>query len=153
MSAGALRDGLLNVVLPGRFEVLPGRPTIVLDVAHNPHAARALAEALGDMGYHPETYAVCGMLADKDIAGVVAAIRPRVDHWYVAPLPGPRGATAAQVRAALLWAGVTPAAVRTFAAMEEAVAAARADAGEADRIVVFGSFLTVAAAKAALARA
>jgi len=153
VSAGALRDGLLNVVLPGRFEVLPGRPTIVLDVAHNPHAARALAESLGDMGYHPETYAVCGMLADKDIAGVVEAIRARVDHWYVAPLPGPRGATAAQMRAALLWAGVVPAAVRTFAAMGEAVAAARADAGEADRIVVFGSFLTVAAAKAALAGA
>ncbi len=152
VSAGALRDGLLHVALPGRFEVLPGRPTIVLDVAHNPHAARALAEALGDMGYHPQTYAVCGMLADKDIAGVVAALRPRVDHWFVAPLPGPRGATAAQVRAALLSAGVAPAAVRTFAAMEEAVAAARTDAGEADRIVVFGSFLTVAAAKSALVR-
>jgi dihydrofolate synthase/folylpolyglutamate synthase len=152
VSAGALRDGLLHVVLPGRFEVLPGRPTIVLDVAHNPHAARALAEALGDMGYHPQTYAVCGMLADKDIAGVVAAIRPRVDRWYVAPLPGPRGATAAQVRGALVRAGVGPGAIRTFAAMDGAVAAARADAGEADRIVVFGSFLTVAAAKSALAR-
>ncbi len=153
VSAGALRDGLLNVVLPGRFEVLPGRPTIVLDVAHNPHAARALAEALGDMGYHPETYAVCGMLADKDIAGVVASMRARIDHWYVASLPGARGADAAMVRSALLWAGVPPAEVRTFEAMEEAVAAARADAGEADRIVVFGSFLTVAAAKSALARA
>ena len=153
VSAGALRDGLLNVALPGRFEVLPGRPTIVLDVAHNPHAARALAEALGDMGYHPETFAVCGMLADKDIAGVVAVIRPRVDHWYVASLPGPRGATAAQVRSALLWAGVDPAQVRTFDAMGDAVVAARTEAGEADRIVVFGSFLTVAAAKSALARA
>ncbi len=153
VSAGALRDGLLNVVLPGRFEVLAGRPTIVLDVAHNPHAARALAEALGDMGYHPETFAVCGMLADKDIACVIAGIRARVDHWYVASLPGPRGATATQMRDALLQAGVAPGEVRTFEVMEEAVAAARADAGEADRIVVFGSFLTVAAAKFALARA
>ncbi len=152
VSAGALRDGLLNVALPGRFEVLPGRPTIVLDVAHNPHAARALAGALGDMGYHPETVGVCGMLSDKDIAGVVAVMRPRIDRWYVASLPGIRGGTAAQVRTALLWAGVDSGHVRTFDAIGEAVAAARAEAGEADRIVVFGSFLTVAAAKSALAR-
>ena len=68
VSAGAIRDGLLGVELPGRFQVLPGRPAIVLDVAHNPHAARALAATLGTMGYFPETLAVFGMLADKDIA-------------------------------------------------------------------------------------
>ncbi|MEP7328387.1 MAG: bifunctional tetrahydrofolate synthase/dihydrofolate synthase [Betaproteobacteria bacterium] len=153
VSAGALRDGLLTVSLSGRFEVLPGRPTIVLDVAHNPHAARALAGALGDMGYHPATVAVCGMLADKDIAGVVAVMRPRVDRWYVASLPSARGASADKIRSALLWAGVDPAAVRAFDSVGAAVAAARDVAGEADRIVVFGSFLTVAAAKTALSRA
>ena len=70
----------------------PDARSTVLDVAHNPHAARALADTLGSMGYTPETLAVCAMLADKDIDGVVAAMRPRVDRWLVAPLPGPRGA-------------------------------------------------------------
>ena len=99
VSAGAVRDGLCGVELPGRFQVLPGRPTRVLDVAHNPHAARVLAACLGSMGYHPATLAVFGMLADKDIDGVVAAMKSRVDRWFVAPLPGPRGAPAGDARA------------------------------------------------------
>ena len=118
----------------------------MLDVAHNPHAARALADALGAMGYHPETIAVCAMLADKDAAGVVAALRPRVDRWFVAGLPGARGDDGGRLRDALLAAGVTSDAIRVFADVAQAYAAARDAAGEADRIVVFGSFLTVAAA-------
>ena len=149
VSGGAVREGLLTVDLAGRFQVLPGRPTIVLDVAHNPHAARALAEALFAMGYHPETTAVCAMLADKDIAGVIKAMQPRVDRWSVAPLPGPRGASGEQLRDALLAAGVPAAAIRIHADVRGAFAAARESAGEADRIIVFGSFLTVAAALAA----
>ncbi len=146
VSAGAVRDGLLTVTLAGRFQVLPGRPAIVLDVAHNPHAATALAGALGDMGFFPVTTAVVGMLADKDIAGVVAAVKGRVDRWHVATLPGPRGATGAQLADALVAAGVPAGAVRTHDDIRAALAAARDEAGEADRIVVFGSFLTVAAA-------
>jgi dihydrofolate synthase/folylpolyglutamate synthase len=146
VSGGALREGLLVVTLAGRFQVLPGRPAIVLDVAHNPHAARALADALGTMGYFPETTAVFAMLADKDVGGVVEAVRGRIDRWYVAPLPGPRGASAATLRDALLVAGVAATAVRAFDDVPAAFAAARGHAGEADRIVVFGSFLTVAAA-------
>ncbi|MFO1317024.1 MAG: bifunctional tetrahydrofolate synthase/dihydrofolate synthase [Burkholderiales bacterium] len=152
VAAGAVRDGLLNVALPGRFQVLPGRPATVLDVAHNPHAAHALAAALGDMGYFPATIAVFGMLADKDIDGVVAQLRSRVDRWHVATLPGPRGAGAARLRDALAAAGVDAAAVRAFDDVAGALAAAREAAGEADRIVVFGSFLTVAAALRAPAR-
>ena len=95
VAAGAIRDGLLAVELEGRFQVLPGRPTIVLDVAHNPHAARVLAATLGTMGFFPETFAVFGMLADKDVRGVIAAVATRIDRWFVATLPGPRGATAA----------------------------------------------------------
>jgi dihydrofolate synthase/folylpolyglutamate synthase len=148
VSAGALRAGLLSVELPGRFQVLPGRPTIVLDVAHNPHAAVALAAALGAMGYHPETFAVCGMLADKDMAAVVRALRARIDRWFVATLPGPRGAAATLLRDVLLASGVDATCVRTYDDVPAALAAARAAAGEADRIVVFGSFLTVAAALA-----
>ncbi len=151
VSGGAVREGLLTVALPGRFQVLPGRPTVVLDVAHNPHAAHVLAAAVRTMGYHPETRAVCGMLADKDIAGVVAAMTATVDRWYVATLPGPRGASAAVIAAALDRAGVAPAAIRAFDDVAAAFAAARDGAGEADRIIVFGSFLTVAAALAARA--
>ena len=146
--AGAVRDGLVRVELPGRFQVLPGRPTIVLDVAHNPHAARALAEALGEMGYHPRTTAVFGMLADKDIDGVIAAIGSRVDRWHVATLPGPRGASGDELARRLGAAGVAAAAIRAFPDVASAHRAAVDDATEADRIVVFGSFLTVAAAMA-----
>ena len=151
VAGGAIREGLLTVELAGRFQVLPGRPTVVLDVAHNPHAARALAATLGSMGYHAQTLAVFGILADKDVAGVVAALRARVDRWLVATLPGPRGMGAAALATALANAGVAATSIRAFDDVASALAAARGDAGEADRIVVFGSFLTVAAALSALA--
>ena len=148
--ANAVRDGLCAVRLSGRFQVMPGRPAIVLDVAHNPHAARALAATLSTMGYFGETIAVLGMLADKDIRGVIGAVNARIDRWFVATLPGPRGASAATLRGVLQSAGVAPAAIRTFDDIDEAFATARDAAGEADRIIVFGSFLTVAAALAAI---
>jgi dihydrofolate synthase/folylpolyglutamate synthase len=148
-SANAVREGLVHVALAGRFQVLPGRPAIVLDVAHNPHAARVLADALFAMGYFPRTLGVFGMLADKDIEGVVRALSPRIDAWYVAPLPGPRGASAPRIESALLDAGVARDAVRAFSDVGKAFEAARSDANEADRIAAFGSFLTVAAALAA----
>jgi dihydrofolate synthase / folylpolyglutamate synthase len=149
---GALREGLLTVELPGRFQVLPGRPTVVLDVAHNPHAAGVLADELGAMGYHPQTIAVFGMYADKDIAGVAAAVNRRVDRWFVAPLPGPRGARAEEIGEALVAAGVDANALRIFPDIASAYAAAKEAVGETDRIVVFGSFLTVAAVLAATKR-
>jgi dihydrofolate synthase/folylpolyglutamate synthase len=145
-----VRAGLAGVELAGRFQVLPGRPTIVLDVAHNPHAAAALAATLGDMGYHPRTRAVFGMLSDKDIDGVIGLLAPRVDAWYAATLPGPRGASADALAQRLHGRGA--AAVETFADVPAALAAAREASDDTDRIVVFGSFLTVAAAMAALKR-
>ena len=138
--------------LAGRFQVLPGRPTIVVDVAHNPHAARVLAAALGTMGFHPRTIAVFGMLADKDLDGVIAAMKARVDRWHVTPLPGPRGADAAALRNSLARNGVASTNVRVFDDVVSAYQAARDDADEADRIIVFGSFLTVAAILAARER-
>jgi dihydrofolate synthase/folylpolyglutamate synthase len=149
LSAGAIREGLCTVDLPGRFHVLPGRPTVVLDVAHNPHAAQVLSAALGTMGFHPTTYAVFGMLADKDIRGVIDAMRSRVDRWQVGALPGPRGTKADAIVSHLLAAGVAAPAIGAFGSIEAAFSAARDEAAEADRIVVFGSFLTVAAALAA----
>ncbi|HEY7760981.1 MAG TPA: bifunctional tetrahydrofolate synthase/dihydrofolate synthase [Burkholderiales bacterium] len=143
---GAVRRGLVEVELPGRFQVLPGRPTIVLDVAHNPHAAQRLGENLDALRRDAggRTLAVFGMLKDKDIAGVAAALGGRVDSWWIAGLPGERGADGERVRAALAAAGLTaPAEICADAAtaFRRAREAARPD----DRIVVFGSFLTVSA--------
>ena len=149
VGAGSVRDGLVTVELAGRFQVLPGQPTIVLDVAHNPQAAHVFAAALGTMGFHPQTIAVFGMLGDKDIAGVISATRSRIDRWHVATLPGPRGAGAAMLAAHLERAGIAASAIRTFDDVGSALRSAREEAREADRIIVFGSFLTVGTALAA----
>ena len=146
LDMGAVRKALVAVELPGRFQVLAGRPVRVLDVAHNPQAARAFADNLAAMGFHPETWAVFGIMADKDIDGVIAALRPRVDRWLVATLPPPRGASAAHLRARLEVAGIAGETIREFDAPATAYRAACGEVAEADRIIVFGSFLTVAAA-------
>lgn len=137
-----IRRGLLEVEWPGRFQVLPGRPIVVLDVAHNPQAAGMLAGNLGNMGYHPETWAVFGILSDKDVAGVIERIGARIDHWLLTSLPGPRGTSAENLRQALARGGIRDAAC--FETPAAAYAFARDHASEDDRIVVFGSFLTVA---------
>jgi dihydrofolate synthase/folylpolyglutamate synthase len=154
VGAQETRTGLALVELPGRFQVLAGRPTTVLDVAHNPHAAAALAQNLGNMGYHRFTYAVFGIMADKDIDAVLAQMMPVIDHWYVAPLPSPRSADAAELAArieAAKPAGVKADefSVKTFADPAAAFAEATSRAGQDDRIVVFGSFYTVAGVMAA----
>lgn len=154
----AVRLGLLQATLPGRFQILPGQPTVILDVGHNPHAAAVLAQNLDNMGFHPYTHAVFGMLSDKDVAGVVAKLGARIDHWYCAGLPGPRGGTgqslAGQVGRALpaTASGSETATISAFDDPVQAYAAASAKAGEGDRIVVFGSFLTVAAVLQSLGR-
>jgi dihydrofolate synthase/folylpolyglutamate synthase len=154
VGAQEVRTGLVVVELPGRFQVLPGRPTVILDVAHNPHAASALAQNLGNMGFHPYTYAVFGIMQDKDIDGVIAPMAQYVDHWCVANLPSPRAAdpeTLADTLAALPAGDAKPGerSVKTFADPAAAFANAMSRAGENDRIVVFGSFYTVAGVMAA----
>jgi dihydrofolate synthase/folylpolyglutamate synthase len=151
VGAQEVRNGLVMVDLPGRFQVLPGRPSIILDVAHNPHAAATLAQNLDNMGFFSYTYAVFGAMHDKDIDGVIAQLKDRVDHWCVTDLPLPRAASAEQLKKKLLDAGVVPKAqagaektIETFASPADAFANARSRAGENDRIAVFGSFLTVA---------
>ena len=138
-----VRAGLLRAENPGRFQVLPGRPVVILDVAHNPQAARALAASLTAMGGGGRTFAVFAMLKDKDIGGVIAAVKAHVAHWYFSGLGGARGASVAQVAHALEAASVAGA----TACDDIAAAYAQACdiAAENDRIVVFGSFFTVAA--------
>jgi dihydrofolate synthase/folylpolyglutamate synthase len=152
LSMGAVRAALVGIEWPGRFQVLPGRPVTVLDVAHNPQAAHAFADNLGGMGFHPRTIAVFGIMSDKDIDAVIAPLIPRVDRWEVATLPPPRGSSAEALRQRLQDAGVAPGAVREHVDPAAAYRAAREEAAEADRIIVFGSFLTVAAVLAAKKR-
>ncbi|MQA41648.1 bifunctional tetrahydrofolate synthase/dihydrofolate synthase [Rugamonas aquatica] len=151
VGAQEVRTGLVTVELPGRFQVLPGRPTVILDVAHNPHAASALNQNLGNMGFHPYTYAVFGSMHDKDIDGVIAAMSEHVDHWCLATLPSPRSASASEL-AAKVQIVQEEKAERTINIFDDpgsAYANAISRAGENDRIVVFGSFLTVAGVMAA----
>lgn len=93
----AVRVGLAHVSLPGRLQILPGLPTIVLDVAHNQHAAAALGQNLDNMTNYPVTHAVVGMFADKDIISVISRLSTRVDRWYCAGLTGPRGMSGQQL--------------------------------------------------------
>lgn len=142
LSQAAIRQGLLRAQVAGRFQVLPGQPAVVLDVAHNPAAAEALAQTLAQQPVAGRTLAVFGMLLDKDIAGVARALDRRIDRWYLTALPGPRAATTAQLEQALTSAGVR-APRETYPDPQAAFAAARRAAAAADRIVVFGSFYTV----------
>ena len=145
-----IRQGLLEVSLTGRFQALPGRPAIVLDVAHNPQAARVLADNLGGMAFHPATWAVFGMLADKDIDAVIDALRERVTHWLPCTLDNRRAASADFLAERLRAKGC--AVFGSFDAPASALACAQDNAAEDDRILAFGSFLTVAGALQALGR-
>jgi dihydrofolate synthase/folylpolyglutamate synthase len=151
VGAQEVRTGLVTVELPGRFQVLPGRPTVILDVAHNPHAASALNQNLGNMGFHPYTFAVFGSMIDKDIDGVIAAMSEHIDHWCLATLPSPRSATASELAAKvqLVQEEKDERTINIFDDPAAAYANAISRAGENDRIVVFGSFLTVAGVMAA----
>ncbi|MEW5879462.1 MAG: bifunctional tetrahydrofolate synthase/dihydrofolate synthase [Pseudomonadota bacterium] len=149
VSQQAVRQGLLTVEIAGRFQVLPGRPAVILDVAHNPHAAAVTARNLDAMGFYPQTHAVFGMLRDKDIDGVIAKVFDRIDYWHLAPTPGERGSDAwtiaQRLRAAARARGVD-AAFEIYASIEEAYRAALGAASVDARILVFGSFFTVAGA-------
>jgi len=142
ISQQAVRTGLLTVEIAGRFQVLPGQPAVVLDVAHNPHAAAVLAQNLDSQGFFPETRAVFGMLADKDAVGVIRRVRDRIDHWHVGPTPGARGMSSAQLASLLRSEGASSLTVHE--SLGDAFRAAEAAAKPDARIIVFGSFSTVA---------
>lgn len=144
VNAQAIRNGLAMVELPGRFQIVPGQPTLVLDVAHNPHAVAALAANLDAMGFYPTTHAVFGAMGDKDLPTMLAKIGPLADRWYFTDLPTPRAASAQSLLQQ--WQAVpgrreVPAS--THSSPAEALRAAVAAAEPADRILVFGSFYTV----------
>jgi len=144
VTAQAVRNGFAFVELPGRFQIVAGQPTLVFDVAHNPHAVAALTANLDAMGYFPTTHAVFGAMADKDLASMFARINPLIDQWYFTDLPTPRAESASallgQWRAQNNRNGVT---ASTYPNPQAALQAALSTADPADRIVVFGSFYTV----------
>ncbi|MFA3761784.1 bifunctional tetrahydrofolate synthase/dihydrofolate synthase [Yersinia sp. 2466 StPb PI] len=143
LSDKVIRQGLLAASLPGRFQVVSEQPLLILDVAHNPHAARYLTDRLARLPKHGKVRAVVGMLSDKDIGGTLACLSEQVDEWYCAPLEGPRGATAEQLAGHLELS-------RQFSDVETAWRQAMLDAKPQDVVIVCGSFHTVAHVMAVL---
>ena len=144
VSATALHQGLHAARLPGRFQRIARDPEVILDVAHNPDAARALAATLRDAPAVGRTLAVVGMLADKDADAVFAALSGAIDEWWTCTPDSPRAREAAAL-AAMLRAHAAGVPVHVQPNAVAALAEARSAAYEGDRIVVFGSFYTVAA--------
>lgn len=141
---GSIKRGLLLAENIGRFQVLPGRPLTILDVAHNPHAARALRQGLLSLPFAQNRIAIFSILADKDIDGVIALLKDQFDEWYIAPLDMPRGMTTEAISQQLIKHNITQ--IRCFENVAQACRTALSVAAENDRIVTFGSFHTVAEA-------
>ena len=144
VTAQAVRNGLAMVELPGRFQIVPGQPALVLDVAHNPHSVAALVANLDAMGFYPTTHAVFGAMADKDLVSMLRTMGPLADCWYFTDLPTPRAESAASLLAK--WQALETrkdVSASTHASPVEALQSAVAAANPADRILVFGSFYTV----------
>jgi dihydrofolate synthase/folylpolyglutamate synthase len=144
VTAQAIRNGLAMVALTGRFQIVPGEPILVLDVAHNPHSVAALAANLDAMGFYPCTHAVFGAMADKDLPGMLKKVLPMVDAWYFTDLPLPRATTAAQLKDH--WQQMNKrqdVKASQHGSPQKALEAAITAAGPTDRILVFGSFYTV----------
>lgn len=137
----AIHAGLRDVELTGRFQIIPGPVEWILDVAHNPHAAAVLADQLRARPVTGKTLAVFGLLADKDADGIIAALTGIIDTWYAVTLDGARGQTSAELTS-LLWAKGAQA--EALVDIQDACQMVRAAAVPGDRIVVFGSFHTVA---------
>jgi len=137
----AIDNGLKQVFLPGRFQIIQTKSTrIILDVAHNPAGGRCLARRL-----EPTTgasYAIVGMLADKDISNTLLPLVAHIDYWYLANIESPRAATAEQLNQCLLSIAPT-ASVLTFSSPIMAYRKACQMAKTGDRLLVFGSFHTV----------
>jgi len=141
----AIEQGLATVALPGRCQVLSGTVETILDVAHNPASAEKLAQLLRKRGTQGHTHMVLGMLDDKDVATFIAMLAPVVDHWYLATLPGDRGLSAQDLHQQICHNDIRGMA-RQFPDVATALRHAHADAAEGDRVVVCGSFVTVAEA-------
>jgi dihydrofolate synthase / folylpolyglutamate synthase len=143
VTAQAIRTGLSTVDLPGRFQIVPGQPALVLDVAHNAQSVAALALNLDQMGFFPRTRAVFGAMHDKDLHSVIARLAPLVDEWFLTDLPIGRAARARDLADIVRQAAMPGVPIHEAADPASALSDALTASDPADRIVVFGSFYTV----------
>ena len=142
---GAIRQGLAEVKLEGRFQVFPGPVEYILDVAHNPQAAGVLGQALRQRQVSGRTHILIGMLKDKDARGIFQELGGLADHWHIVGLQSSRGASSERLANELGSAGMA-APVMTYHDVAEALTAIRSQARAGDRVVITGSFLTIAQA-------
>jgi dihydrofolate synthase/folylpolyglutamate synthase len=142
VSNAHVRTGLLTATQPGRFQVIPGEVTMIVDVAHNPQAALALAATLKQMPCTGKTHAVFGVLKDKDVAGIVCALRDVVDSWHLAELEVERALATKEIQAVLQRIGIAEP-VTCHTSVKLAKDSAIASANKEDRVLVFGSFYVV----------
>jgi dihydrofolate synthase / folylpolyglutamate synthase len=140
LSMQAIREGLLSVSWPGRFQVLPGTPITLCDVAHNPHAMRALAKNLDRMSFFPATWCIWGMLSDKEAAECAQLLQPHIQHWVVCSLHGERSRSAAELASILESLGILTSSIYLFESPLEAYNWVKTTAMPSDRIVITGSF-------------
>ena len=140
----AIDSGLRWARLPGRIETIPGRVEQVLDVSHNAQAAEALADAMRRMPLAGRTHGVLGMMRDKDVESFVGVLQPLVDCWYTVGLHIPRASPPQDLAARVATVIGTGQAVSCWTTVAEALAAIQRGVGAGDRVLVCGSFHTVA---------
>jgi len=139
VSEASLRSGLEQVKLAGRFQYFDGPVPVLLDVAHNPQAARILAGYLKARFPGKRIHAVFAVMRDKDIAGIIGALKPLVEQWYLAPIPLPRSAQETELKAVFDELAVGPV-HGGFAGAKDAFLAAEKNASEEGLVLVFGTF-------------
>ena len=146
VSEEQIAEGLRSVRVTARFEKVQTDPDVILDVGHNPHAANVLSQNVRALKTQGKVIAVFGMLADKDMLDVVKIMSPVINEWFITGLPGPRGASAEELRRVMLEAGVTEANIHVCDGVADAFERAKREAAITDKILIFGSFVTVTAA-------
>ncbi len=143
VTRNCIENGLSNINLLGRFQRLPGEQDVILDVAHNLDSAAVLLKNLQALQPVTKTYAVFAVLADKDVDGIVNLIKDEIDEWFISQLNSERAMQSEELQQELKKQALESA-VHTCSSISEAYLTAKNQADSSTRIVVFGSFLTVA---------
>ncbi|WP_092483558.1 bifunctional folylpolyglutamate synthase/dihydrofolate synthase [Candidatus Ichthyocystis hellenicum] len=145
VSVNDIRAAFISTAVPGRFQVIPGQPSVVLDVAHNPSGVGCLRDTLVDMPYSPNTMAVFSCLCDKDRYSMVELIKDQFCHWFVCELPSSRSCSLGDIVSSLQDVGVDMSVVHTSSDPFDSYGKAYSMASLEDRIVIFGSFYLIGA--------
>jgi dihydrofolate synthase/folylpolyglutamate synthase len=146
VSEASMQKGLGSVHLPGRLEIIQRQPDVIVDVAHNPHAAKQLALWLHQNDIPGKTYTLFSMLADKDIKSVVTLLNAEITEWHIAPINDERGLKASQISEILQKSGINSA-IKLYDTVTDAWKELQKRAAPQDRIIVFGSFFLVSELK------